>query len=85
MVSCSSHPGYSDTPRTATFATSLVLGVIVAVVALLSLTVHRGWSWVNVAAGADVIIASIVIGGSGAAIGAGVVLGAVIGLIALNR
>ena len=72
--------GYSG--ETAAFVTSLVIGAVTALGALGAI-VQREWSWVTVAAGAYAVIAALIIGGSGAAIATGVVLGLVIGIFGL--
>ncbi len=73
--------GYSG--ETAAFVTSLVVGAVTALAALLAATVQRGWSWVAAVAGVYSVIAALVIGGSGAAIATGVVLGLAIGVLGL--
>ena len=73
--------GYSG--ETAAFVTSLVVGAVTALAALLAATVQRSWSWIAVAAGAYSVIAALVIGGSGAAIATGMVLGLAIGILGL--
>lgn len=74
--------GYSG--ETAPFVNHLILGAVAAVAALLAATVHRGFAWVNVVGGAYTIVAFLLFGyDSGAAIGASVVLGALIGIVAL--
>ena len=73
--------GYSG--ETAAFVNSLVIGAVTALAALLAATVQRGLSWVTVAAGAYAVIAALVVGGSGAAIATGVVLGLAIGILGL--
>jgi hypothetical protein len=75
--------GYSG--ETAAFVTSLVVGAVAVGAGLLSAAVNRGWSWVSAAAGAYAVIAAIVIGGSGAAISAGIVLGAIIGIAGITN
>ncbi len=73
--------GYSG--ETAAFVTSLVVGALTALAALLAATVQQGWSWATVVAGVYSVIAALVIGGSGAAIATGVVLGLAIGILGL--
>jgi hypothetical protein len=70
--------GYSG--ETTAFVTSLVAGGVAVIAGLLSSGLHRGWSWVSAAAGAYAVIAAIAIGGSGAALSSGIVLGAIIGI-----
>jgi len=67
--------------ETAAFVTSLVIGVITALASLLAATSGRSWSWVAVAVGAYAVIAALVIGGSGAAVATGIVLGLAIGIL----
>lgn len=76
--------GYSD--ETAAYVNHLVLGGVTVVVAVLAATVHRWWDWVNVAGAAYTILASFWFFSydSGAAVGTSVVLGAIIGLVALG-
>ncbi len=73
--------GYSG--ETAALVNNLVIGALTALAALLAATVQRGWSWVTVATGAYAVIAALVVGGSGAAIAAGVILGLAIGILGL--
>lgn len=73
--------GYSG--ETAAFVTSLVVGAVTALAALLAATIHKGWSWVTVATGAYTVIAALMIGGSAAALGIMAVLGIVIGVLGL--
>lgn len=74
--------GYSG--ETAAFANHLILGAGTAVVGLLAATLHHNWAWVNVAGAAYTLIAIPAYGyDSGAAIGTSIVLGLIIGLVAL--
>ncbi len=73
------------TNETAAYVNDLVLGGVTVVVAVLAATVHRRWDWVNVVGAAYTILASFWFFSydSGVAVGTSIVLGAIIGLVAL--
>jgi hypothetical protein len=74
---------YSD--ETAAYVNHLVLGAVIVAVALLAAAVHRWWDWVNVVGAAYTILASFWFFSydSDAAVATSVILGAIVGVVAL--
>lgn len=73
------------TAEVAAFANHLIVGAVAALAGLLAATLDRGWEWVNVVGGAYTIVAILLFAyGSGVAIGVSIILGAIIGLLALG-